>query len=97
MAPKAAKAKAAAAKPKASGLMKRPSASQLIIERPREDGPESSRVFEKRCSEYRFSELELNTTHAYCSICGRLQSIRDLDFNVLQPNMIEKICLRCYG
>ena len=90
------KAKAAAAKLKASGLLKRPSASQ-IIERPRNDGPESSMVFGKRCSEYRFSELELNTTHAYCNICGRLQSIRDLTFNVNQPNMIEKICLRCHG
>ena len=90
------KAKVAAAKPKASALLKRPSASQ-IIKRPKNDGPESSMVFEKRCSEYRFSELELNTTHAYCSICGRLQSIRDLDFNVIQPNMIEKICLRCHG
>ena len=77
-------------------VLKRPSAARPIKQKAVENPVETNIQFEKRCSEYLFSQLELDTPHAYCNICGRLQSIRDLDFNVVQPNTIEKICLRCH-
>jgi hypothetical protein len=84
MAPKAVK----------KGVLKRPSASlssQVEVE------IETDREFSKRCSDYTFSDLELNIMHAYCSVCGRLRSIRDLTFVVIQTNELEKICMRCHG
>ena len=81
----------------AKKVLKRPLAARPIKEKADENPVETNMKFEKRCQDHLFSQLELDTFFSYCNICGRLQSIRDLDFKVVQPNMIEKICLRCHG
>ena len=75
-------------------VLKRPSASKPIKEK-KNDEPDSNANFEKRCSEYFFSDLEVDNFFAYCNYCGRLKSIRALALTVIE-NDIEKICIRCY-